>query len=266
MEVADELRGVDKLSVGFEQGEVVRPGDGTGDEAEDLPALLVKTKGPGCATEADRVQVGKQRVDSRCPGTCRAAHCVAHAHDTAADVPAGQRDLVTAHLAQSGSLSRGGVGRRGWNRRVAWQEPVDVTAQRARLAALQAEGLWDPDEDEHALVARATSRVARLLRAALAPAGVNLVHATGTVAWQSVFHFHVQPVAARSQRWSGYPHQLVRASSRAARLGCPHAPTAGGCAGKCRDVVPARFRYAQSPTSKSASGSRSIRRSRCVQI
>src|SRR6266487_1577429 len=134
MEVADELRGVDKLSVGFEQGEVVRPGDGTGDEAEDLPALLVKTKGPGCATEADRVQVGKQRVDSRCPGTCRAAHCVAHAHDTAADVPAGQRDVVTAHLAQSGSLSRGGVGRRGWNRRVAWQEPVDVTAQLPRSA------------------------------------------------------------------------------------------------------------------------------------
>jgi histidine triad (HIT) family protein len=37
-------------------------------------------------------------------------------------------------------------------------------------------------------------RVARLLRAALDPAGVNLVHATGTAAWQSVFHFHVHVV------------------------------------------------------------------------
>jgi histidine triad (HIT) family protein len=38
------------------------------------------------------------------------------------------------------------------------------------------------------------SRVARLLRAALDPPGVNLVHATGNAAWQSVFHFHVHVV------------------------------------------------------------------------
>jgi hypothetical protein len=30
--------------------------------------------------------------------------------------------------------------------------------------------------------------VARLLRGALDPAGMNLVHATGVAAWQSVFH------------------------------------------------------------------------------
>jgi histidine triad (HIT) family protein len=57
-----------------------------------------------------------------------------------------------------------------------------------------ADGLWDLDDDEHAQVARACGRVARLLRVALAPAGVNLVHATGTAAWQSVFHFHVHVV------------------------------------------------------------------------
>jgi histidine triad (HIT) family protein len=57
-----------------------------------------------------------------------------------------------------------------------------------------AEGLWDLSDEEHAQVARATSRVARLLRVALAPAGVNLVHATGAAAWQSVFHFHVHVV------------------------------------------------------------------------
>jgi histidine triad (HIT) family protein len=34
-----------------------------------------------------------------------------------------------------------------------------------------AEGLWDLDDEEHAQVARAASRVARLLRMALAPAG-----------------------------------------------------------------------------------------------
>jgi histidine triad (HIT) family protein len=57
-----------------------------------------------------------------------------------------------------------------------------------------ADGLWDLEDDEHANVARATGRVARLLRAALRPAGVNLVHATGVAAWQSVFHFHLHVV------------------------------------------------------------------------
>ena len=57
-----------------------------------------------------------------------------------------------------------------------------------------AEGLWDLEDEEHARVARAAGRLARLLRAALQPAGVNLVHATGTAAWQSVFHFHTHVV------------------------------------------------------------------------
>jgi histidine triad (HIT) family protein len=57
-----------------------------------------------------------------------------------------------------------------------------------------ADGLWDLEDEEHARVARAASRVARLLRAGLEPAGVNLVHATGAAAWQSVFHFHLHVV------------------------------------------------------------------------
>lgn len=57
-----------------------------------------------------------------------------------------------------------------------------------------ADGLWDLEDEEHARVARMASRVARLLRAALEPAGVNLVHATGEAAWQSVSHFHVHVV------------------------------------------------------------------------
>jgi histidine triad (HIT) family protein len=43
-------------------------------------------------------------------------------------------------------------------------------------------------------VARAVSRVARLLRLALMPAGLNLAHATGPEAWQTVFHFHVHVI------------------------------------------------------------------------
>jgi histidine triad (HIT) family protein len=57
-----------------------------------------------------------------------------------------------------------------------------------------ADGLWDLEDEEHARVARMASRVARLLRAPLDPAGVNLVNATGVAAWQSVFHFHVHVV------------------------------------------------------------------------
>jgi histidine triad (HIT) family protein len=57
-----------------------------------------------------------------------------------------------------------------------------------------ADGLWDLEDEEHARVARTASRVARLLRTTLEPAGVNLVHATGAAAWQSVFHFHVHVV------------------------------------------------------------------------
>jgi histidine triad (HIT) family protein len=57
-----------------------------------------------------------------------------------------------------------------------------------------AEGLWDLGDEELARVARAAGRVARLLRGALDPAGVNLVHATGVAAWQSVFHFHLHVV------------------------------------------------------------------------
>jgi histidine triad (HIT) family protein len=57
-----------------------------------------------------------------------------------------------------------------------------------------ADGLWDLEDEEHARVAQMASRVARLLRAALEPAGVNLVHATGEAAWQSVSHFHVHVV------------------------------------------------------------------------
>jgi diadenosine tetraphosphate (Ap4A) HIT family hydrolase len=63
------------------------------------------------------------------------------------------------------------------------------------------------EHEEHAQVARAAGRVARLLRGALNPAGVSLVHATGGGAWQSVFHFHVH-VVPRYRLWTtpSWPH------------------------------------------------------------
>jgi histidine triad (HIT) family protein len=57
-----------------------------------------------------------------------------------------------------------------------------------------ADDLWDLEDEEHTHVARAAGRVARLLRVALEPAGINLVHATGAAAWQTVFHFHTHVV------------------------------------------------------------------------
>jgi histidine triad (HIT) family protein len=57
-----------------------------------------------------------------------------------------------------------------------------------------ADGLWDLEDEEHARVARTASRVARLLRRTLEPAGVNLVNAAGEAAWQTVFHFHVHVI------------------------------------------------------------------------
>lgn len=49
-------------------------------------------------------------------------------------------------------------------------------------------------EGEAQAVMRAAHRVAHLLEARLAPAGLNLVQATGAAAWQTVFHMHLHVV------------------------------------------------------------------------
>ena len=90
-----------------------------------------------------------------------------------------------------------------------------------------ADGLWDLEDEEHAQVARAASRVARLLRVALDPAGLNLVHATGTAAWQSVFHFHTHVVP----RYRADELQLMWAVGAGAR-GRPGRPTGPGAAAR----------------------------------
>ncbi|MGN9839038.1 HIT family protein [Nonomuraea sp. H19] len=48
--------------------------------------------------------------------------------------------------------------------------------------------------DEAAHVMRAAVEVARQLTGALRAPGVNLWHASGETAWQSVFHFHIHLV------------------------------------------------------------------------
>jgi histidine triad (HIT) family protein len=50
------------------------------------------------------------------------------------------------------------------------------------------------DEETAAAVMRAAVRVARAIKAALQPDGVNLMQASGPAAFQSVFHFHLHVV------------------------------------------------------------------------
>ncbi len=54
--------------------------------------------------------------------------------------------------------------------------------------------VFDIDEETAAAVMRAAVRVARAIKAALQPDGVNLMQASGPAAFQSVFHFHFHVV------------------------------------------------------------------------
>ncbi|MER6002103.1 HIT domain-containing protein [Nonomuraea angiospora] len=54
--------------------------------------------------------------------------------------------------------------------------------------------LTDIPLDEAAHVMRTTVEVGRRLTGALGAKGVNLWHASGETAWQSVFHFHIHVV------------------------------------------------------------------------
>jgi histidine triad (HIT) family protein len=51
--------------------------------------------------------------------------------------------------------------------------------------------LFDIGEDRAASLLRATIEVAELLKQSLEPEGMNLMHASGSTAWQPVFHFHL---------------------------------------------------------------------------
>jgi histidine triad (HIT) family protein len=64
--------------------------------------------------------------------------------------------------------------------------------------------LWEISETEAARVMEASVRVAALMQRALAPDGMNILHATGAVAFQSVFHFHLHLIP----RYVGDPIRL----------------------------------------------------------
>jgi histidine triad (HIT) family protein len=51
--------------------------------------------------------------------------------------------------------------------------------------------IWEIGEEDAAHTMRAAHRVAEMIRSALDPEGMNILHATGRVAFQTVFHFHL---------------------------------------------------------------------------
>jgi histidine triad (HIT) family protein len=64
--------------------------------------------------------------------------------------------------------------------------------------------LWDVGETEAANVMTATVRLAERMKKALEPDGLNILHATGAAAFQTVFHFHLHLIP----RYVGDPIRL----------------------------------------------------------
>ena len=64
--------------------------------------------------------------------------------------------------------------------------------------------LWDIDEPAASQVMAASVRVAAQMRKALEPDGINILHATGAAAFQTVFHFHLHLIP----RYLGDPIKL----------------------------------------------------------
>ncbi|MCA1831701.1 MAG: HIT family protein [Actinomycetota bacterium] len=54
--------------------------------------------------------------------------------------------------------------------------------------------LWEIGERDAGQVMEASVRVAAMIKRALEPDGMNILHATGAVAFQTVFHFHLHLV------------------------------------------------------------------------
>jgi histidine triad (HIT) family protein len=64
--------------------------------------------------------------------------------------------------------------------------------------------LWEIDEPIAGRVMAASIRVAASMRKALEPDGINILHATGAAAFQTVFHFHLHLIP----RYLGDPIKL----------------------------------------------------------
>jgi histidine triad (HIT) family protein len=59
--------------------------------------------------------------------------------------------------------------------------------------------LWHIEPEEAEKATAASVQVGRMIERALGPDGINLVHATGRAAWQSVFHVDRHLVARHEQ-------------------------------------------------------------------
>lgn len=70
--------------------------------------------------------------------------------------------------------------------------------------------LWTIPEDDAAATMRAAVRVGKMLRAVLSPDGMNMIQATGAVAYQTVFHYHL--------------HLVPRYRGDGVRFGVPRTP------------------------------------------
>ena len=54
--------------------------------------------------------------------------------------------------------------------------------------------LWEIGVDEASNVMAATVKIAAQIRRALSPDGMNVMHATGAAAFQTVYHFHLHVI------------------------------------------------------------------------
>jgi histidine triad (HIT) family protein len=85
-----------------------------------------------------------------------------------------------------------------------------------------AEDIWSLDEEDGMAVWRTAHRVARVVREALNANGLNLLQASGRVAFQTVFHYHVHVVPRYSWDdvhlpWiprAGDPERIAEAAAR----------------------------------------------------
>lgn len=85
------------------------------------------------------------------------------------------------------------------------------------------ENLWSIDVDQAGAVMRAAVRVGRLLREALSPDGLNILHATGAAAFQTVFHYHLHLIPRYRGDgvrlpWARVPASQSELASTAARI------------------------------------------------
>jgi histidine triad (HIT) family protein len=78
--------------------------------------------------------------------------------------------------------------------------------------------LWHIEPADGAKAMAASVQVAGMIRQALAPDGINLVHATGRAAWQTVFHFHLHLVPRYDRDGLVPPWSLGQPRAEEARL------------------------------------------------